>query len=414
MAGGGSMQKTGTNSWKLTVSGGIDGSGKRIRHTKTISATSEQAARKELALFVSDIEHGLIANTNKLKLKDFAEKWFQDHCQSNLSLKTQQSYRNHLFNRIIPALGGIDMNKLKPLHIIHFIKQLKESGTRLDGKNGTISSQAIIYCYRVLSSLLTDAVQWQVIASNPCARVKAPTANTLSAATNAFNEVQVATLLQALETQPISKHMMVLLPLVTGLRLGELCGLEWKDFDFENFTMIIRRASQSLAGFGTFSKEPKNNSSKRTVTLPVGIMPLLQKLKDWQAEERYRLADKWNEHDRLFTQWNGSPIHVETPSRWFKKFLIDYNNAIEENPALSDDEKKKKKLPLIRFHDLRHTSGSLLIAQGVPLKNISSRLGHSDIRTTANIYGHALQSVDKQIADTMNTLIFSKEKPGNH
>jgi integrase len=409
MAGGGSIQKVGINSWKLTISGGFDGTGKRIRHTKTIHASSEQQAKKQLALFLAEIDRGTIANTNKLKLKAFAAKWFEEHCQKNLSPKTQQSYKNHLFNRIIPALGGIDIDKLKPLQIVQFINHLKEPGLRLDGKKGELSSQAIIYCYRVLSSMLTDAVQWQIIASNPCDRVKPPTGSTKSNATNAYNETQVSLLLRILESQPIAKHMMILLALTAGLRLGELCGLEWKDFDFEQSKVIISRASQSVAGIGTFTKAPKNASSNRTVTLPTGLLPLLKELKAWQNEERLCLGNKWHESDRLFTQWNGAPIHVETPSKWFRKFLTNYNDSIEKDDKLSKKEKEVKKLPIIRFHDLRHTSGSLLIAQGVPLKNISTRLGHADIRTTANIYGHALQSVDKQIADTMNTIIFQKD-----
>jgi integrase len=201
---------------------------------------------------------------------------------------------------------------------------------------------------------------------------------------------------------------MILLALAAGLRLGELCGLEWKDFDFEQSTVIISRSSQSIAGIGTFTKVPKNRSSNRTVTLPTAILPFLKELKAWQNAERLCLGDKWHDSGRLFTQWNGSPIHVETPSKWFRKFLINYNDSITKNDNLSKKEKSSQILPIIRFHDLRHTSGSLLIAQGIPLKNISTRLGHSDIRTTANIYGHALESVDKQIADTMNNIIFQK------
>jgi integrase len=92
-----------------------------------------------------------------------------------------------------------------------------------------------------------------------------------------------------------------------------------------------------------------------------------------------------------------------------RKFLNWYNDSIDNDEKLTEEQKKEKKLPVIRFHDFRHTSGSLLIAKGIPLKKISSRLGHADIRTTANIYGHALQSADKQAATMMNDIIFQKD-----
>ncbi|MEN6386229.1 MAG: site-specific integrase [Veillonellales bacterium] len=130
-----------------------------------------------------------------------------------------------------------------------------------------------------------------------------------------------------------------------------------------------------------------NDSSCRRITLPTSIVVLLKEYKSQQNAVRLELGDKWQDHDRLFTQWNGKPMYTQTPSQWFSKFL------------------KRHNLPHVPFKGLRHTSASLLIAQGVPLKNVSTRLGHTDIRTTANIYSHSLQSVDQQIADSMDTFL---------
>ena len=94
-----------------------------------------------------------------------------------------------------------------------------------------------------------------------------------------------------------------------------------------------------------------------------------------QLEQKFMLANKWVNENWLFTKWNGRPMYPTTPSQWFRKFL------------------KRHGLPHMRFHVLRHLSATLLIALGVPLKNVSSWLGHADIWTTANIYGAALQSV---------------------
>ena len=104
------------------------------------------------------------------------------------------------------------------------------------------------------------------------------------------------------------------------------------------------------------------------------------------------LAEKWIGEDWIFTQWNGKPIYPTTPSAWFRKFL------------------KRHNLPHMSFHALRHLSATVLIAQGVPLKNVSTRLGHADIRTTANIYSEALQSVDRQAADKMDEFLMNRLK----
>ncbi|GMB02046.1 site-specific integrase [Pelosinus sp. IPA-1] len=383
------IKKRGENSYLLTVTAGYDGQGKQICHTKTITANSPTEAKRFYHEFATEVQRGNVTLTGKLKIKDFAERWFKEYCQKNLAPKTQQTYKLYIDKRIIPALGHIDIAKLKPLQVLAFINNLQEDGLRLDGKAGTLSSEAVTYCYRVLSSMLRDAVQWQIIPNSPCDRVKPPTLKKTK--TDVYNEEQTYKMLECLEVEEIKHRTIILLALASGLRIGELCGLEWSDIDLNEGHLTVNRASQSLSGFGTFDKSPKNNSSNRTVTLPTSIISLLKQYKAWQNAECLRLGDKWNKTDRLFTQWNGNKICTTSPSQWFSKFL------------------KRHGLPHITFHSLRHTSATLLIASGASLKSVSSRLGHADIRTTGNIYSHALQSVDTQLADSMNTFLTKQE-----
>lgn len=403
------IRKRGKNSYELTVSAGYNSAGEQITYRKTVSAIGPAEAKRLYNEYAAEVQRGNITITGKLKIKDFAERWYKEYCEKNLAPKTQRSYKLHIDKRIAPALGNIDINKLKPLHIIEFLNNLTEPGLREDGKEGALGEESIMYCFRVLSSMLNDAVQWQIIPNNPAERVKPPTVKKKKQ--NAvYSEEQTQIMLNALESEPLKYQLIVLLDVVTGLRLGELCGLEWPDFNLLKSYVDISRASQSLSGLGTFSKAPKSDSSVRRITLPEGIISLLKEHKAEQNAERLRLGSNWHNSSRLFTQWNGKPIYVQTPSKWFTAFLKRYNKAINDNEKLTDEQKKEKLLPIIRFHDLRHTSATLLVAKGVPLKNISSRLGHADIRTTANIYSHALQSVDKQIANTMDDLLFNNAK----
>lgn len=118
------------------------------------------------------------------------------------------------------------------------------------------------------------------------------------------------------------------------------------------------------------------------------------KYKALQNEERLKVGDQWEDHDRIFTKWNGTPIFPSTPSKWFKKIREKYN------------------LPDLKFHELRHTNASLLIAQGVDIRTISGRLGHSKTSITTYVYGHMLKKPDREAADKLEDLFNKNSKKG--
>lgn len=155
----------------------------------------------------------------------------------------------------------------------------------------------------------------------------------------------------------------------------------------EKGILHITKSNQAMRGKGIFTKSTKTETSVRDIALSRHSISMLQEYRFEQEQEKYNLGDKWIDGNWVFTQWNGLPIYPTTPSAWFRKFL------------------KRHNLPHMSFHALRHLSATILIANGIPLKNISSRLGHADIRTTANIYGEALQSVDRQAADKMDEFL---------
>lgn len=116
-------------------------------------------------------------------------------------------------------------------------------------------------------------------------------------------------------------------------------------------------------------------------------MDLLKQHKAQQAEQRLKVGDLWRGSNRLFVTWDGRPMFPDTISNWFPEFLKHHN------------------LPPLTFHGLRHTSATLLLAEGVPLKNVSKRLGHSSVTTTGDIYAHALRSVDREAAEKLDGLL---------
>ncbi len=251
--------------------------------------------------------------------------------------------------------------------------------------NDTLSGKTMLHHHRVISSILEKAVKWQVIFSNPCARVEPPKAAKREA--EYLDEMQAQELLKCLESEPLQYRTMTTLLLYSGMRRGELCGLEWSDIDFENSIVDISKTTLYLANRGIFDDTTKTETSKRVIKLPSVAMDVLKEHLIEQKKTQFKLGDKWINSNKVFTQWNGKPIHPDTITGWFAKFI------------------KKNNLPPIHLHSLRHTNATLLIASGADLRTVSKRLGHSNMTTTSNIYTHAIQSADERAAELLGDIL---------
>ncbi|MGI9861787.1 site-specific integrase [Moorella naiadis] len=375
------VERRGENSWRLNVPGGTGPDGKRKVYRKTVEATSKRQAEKLLAEFAAEVQKGLYVEPSKLTLAEFAERWLKDYGEANLAPKTLFRYRQLLASRILPALGHLKLEQIKPLHLLEFYANLQEAGIRTDGRPGGLSEQTILHHHRLISAMLQDAVEWQIIPFNPASRVKPPKVPKKEVA--CYDEWQVAALLQALEGEESKYRVMVTMALFTGLRRGELLGLEWKHVNLDDGTLEVRQAAQYLPGMGNFVKAPKTKGSVRKLSLPPFLVMLLRQYRKEQLEARLKVGDRWQDSDRFFTTWDGRPMSSNTVSNWFGKFL------------------KRHGLPPLPFHGLRHTAATMLINQGLQAKNISSRLGHSTISITMDLYGHYLRSADKEAADRL-------------
>ena len=248
-----------------------------------------------------------------------------------------------------------------------------------------LSGKTVLHHHRLISSILEKAVKWQVIFSNPCERVEVPKAERKEA--RYLDEKQAAEMLRCLESEPLQYRTMITLLLYSGMRRGELCGLSWDDVNFKENLIDINKSSLYLSEKGIFEDTTKNFSSKRVIKLPAPVMALLAEHKKMQTMERFRLGDQWEDHNKLFTQWNGKPIHPDTITGWFRKFVA------------------KNHLPDVSIHSLRHTNATLLIAGGTDLRTVSKRLGHSNMTTTGNIYTHAIQTADERAAEMLGDIL---------
>ena len=245
----------------------------------------------------------------------------------------------------------------------------------------TISNNSICHYHRYISSILNKAVQWGYIEKNPSKHAITPKMTHKRKTLPDYE--QTIKLTNCLENEPIKYKTMILLLLYSGMRKGELLGLEWKDINFEKETISIERASQYVEHIGIITVSTKNQSSERVIKLPKIMFDLLRKHRKWQSRERLMLGSKWNHTDRLFTTWNGMPMHPDTINKWFTEFL------------------KKNGLPHMTIHDLRHLNASIMIMQNIPITSVSRRLGHARPSTTMSIYAHAIKSADAEASESV-------------
>lgn len=390
----GSIEKRGKNSYRLTVSEGFDLNGNPMIHRKTVHGTKRDA-EVELAKFVTEVQNGLVVDGKSLKFSEFTEIWKRDYGSKELAPSTYKRYCRMLETRLLPYFGHFYINKIRPTDIMKFY-DLLEKDTQLIRKkcnNGTktkkpLSGKTILEHHRLLRAMLHKAVYWQLIVANPAERVQPPKSR--KPKRKSYDDEQTKILLENLEllsSKDTKYKVAIILTVFTGVRLGELMGLEWTDVDFKNGILSINRSSQYLSDMGVFTKVPKTESSIREIAIPEFIISLLEEYKLWYEEQKSIYGELWTNSDRLFVQADGKPMHPSTISKWFVKYVGQIG------------------LPVINFHGLRHTNASLLVAQNIDIAVISARLGHAQISTTLDFYVHPLLSHNRKAGYALENLL---------
>lgn len=383
----GNLERRGLNSWRLTVRAGKDALGMRIIFRKTIRAATRHEAELELAKYVAEVTAPGYESPSTMTLKEFTVIWLRDHAERNLEPKTIVGYRSILERRILPALGGLLLARIKPLDINHFYHQIsslkKVAGSR---SGGGLSAQTIQHYHRLLNKIFNDATRLGIIEHNPIARALTPKVKPKRLK---IEESQVESLLPALESEALRFRVLICLTIGTGMRLGEVTGLEWKHVDLERGFLRVDQSAQYIAGQGIIIKDPKSTSSERNIALPAEVISLLREYK----EKQKNYSKKRRQADWVFRHPDGRHMQPHLVSSWFSRFV------------------KRKNLPHMRFHDLRHLSATLSLLAGISPTNVAARLGHSKVSTTMNIYTHALRSVDNLAAEKLNEVITKNKRP---
>ncbi len=380
------------NSYLIRVSCGYDSKGKQIIQSMTWKPDEkmtpkqvEKELNRQAVMFEEACMHGF--QSKAIKFVELAEEWFEEYAKPNLRNTTYERLLQ-LRKRIYGAIGHLRMDKITPRQIQFFVNSLAKDGAN-ERTGKPLAPKTIRHNLSLISDVFSYAVRMGVVSDNPCTKVTIPKGEQKEK--QIYTPAEVKRFLELLENEPLKYRVFFNLLIYSGFRRGEMLGLEWKDVDFENNIISVRRTSNYTGQRGIYTDTTKTKRSQRTLKFPQEIMDLLKVFKTQQDAEAERIGSKWVYTDRLFVKWNGEPMNNQTPYGWLNEFC------------------KKNNLPFYGIHCFRHLFASLLVNQGVDIVTVSGALGHSAVSTTSNIYCHILQDAQAKVSEAVsNALNFDR------
>ena len=374
----GHVRERGKGNWYAVIDTRDPATGKRRRKWHSLQAKGKREAQIECARLISALRGGTYFEPAKITVAAHMERWLE-HVRSQVSPKTFERYCGVVRGNILPALGAVTLTSLQPAQISEtYAKALREG--RKDGKNGGLSHASVLYMHRVLKAALAVAVsEWRLLPWNPADPIKAPKIKRKSM--RALDAAETAALLES--ARPYRLFIPVLLAVTCGLRRGEICALRWRNVELSGTTQLAVVGSTEQTKAGIREKETKSGRA-RTVALTALTIDELRRHKVRQAEELLRLGLRQSDDMYVVAQADGQPLKPNSLTHEFVRFIAGTD------------------LPRIRFHDLRHSHATHLLASGVHPKIAQERLGHATVAITLDLYSHVLPGMQAEAASRVD------------
>ena len=309
-----------------------------------------------------------------MTLSDYLVEWLKSVDRSRAP-RTTETYQYTVERWIIPHIGSVKLAKLDHHQIERMYREIAKTG---------IASSSVHRVHRVLRTALNRAVKRGLIGKSPIAQVDAPSNHIDRRATLTSDHV-IQVLDHFVDRSPMM-YMAVYLAVYTGMRRGELCGLTWASVDWNNGVLRIVQARQRRGGKDLVGNT-KTVGSVRPIVIDDEVLTVLQGWYDRQQEQSAEGGMTWSDDSYVLRNVDSTVPDPSTLSRQLAKAV------------------RKLQLPRISFHDLRHTHATLLLEANVPLKVVSERLGHASIGTTANVYAHVTENMQRQAADKLQDIL---------
>jgi integrase len=374
----GSIQRRG-KAWRIRFDVEND-LGKREQRSATFRGSKEDA-QKELRRLMGEADKGLLVDPNKITVAEHVRGWIK---RARVSPRTREGYDRVCELRIVPHIGSVKLQKLRPAQIEAWHTTLLECGGE-DGK--PLSAQTVQHAHRLLHAAVKNAVKNELLAKNVVAVHSAPAVT--APEIDWLRQDQIPELLRKLDGHSLF-HIAVL-ALATGARRGEILALRWRNLDLDAMTVRIEESLEQTKGQLRF-KEPKTKAGKRTLALPASAAALMRQHRARQGEIRLKLGmGAAGDDDLVFHTWDKDGRPAPIPPNNLSR---DWARAVKALDA-----------PAVSFHGLRHTVASLLIAGGHDVVSVARHLGHRDGTVTLKRYSHFFKAKDDAAAALIGTAL---------
>lgn len=390
------LRKDGRYEAQIVVGKGSDG--KLIR--KSVFARSMAELVEKKTKLLNDVQTGNYIEPTRITLSQWLDQWLSVYQEGNISRNFYVRRKDLVRLHVSHYIGNIPLQKLRPINIQSLYKQLQEDGkiTRkktidesgnevvVETRSG-LATGTIKHIHNIIKPALRQAVNEGLITKNPASDIKPPRIVRTREA-RVLNKEQAGRYLETLKEHRL--YAAFLLEMTTGLRRGELIGLQWKDLDMEKLSIKIRRQVNRISqkdGSTILDYAPlKTPAAYRTIVLPSIAISELKRYKKFQAVEKLKAGKMYKDEDLLFCTPTGEKLDTRYLYRVHTKALKD---AGIDHTA---------------FHNLRHSVATLLLQAGESIKTVQDILGHSDAETTLNCYSHVIDEMRYSAADKIETI----------
>ena len=372
-SGEGTLTKRKDGRWEARVVIGYDEKGRP--KTKNVTAVSKTKCLEKLEKLKAELGTVTKKCTPDMTFGEWMDFWYQTYCKNTLKEHTQETYEQRIYKQIIPKIGYNPLNKVTTGTLERFYAHLKADGrlVRREQFGTGLANSVIRSIHAHCRAALEKAVAEKLIYQNPAIGCKLPPKK--SAEIKILSPEAMQKLLYQAQIEGF--YEMFMLDLATGLRRGEIVGLQWKDIDFERGTLSVTKQVRYVKGELKIAP-PKTKASNRSIILPPPILEML-------AEYKKTVNSIW-----LFP----SPVKKEDvprePSSCRKALARILKRAGCEH---------------VPFHAMRHTFASNAFHYGMDVKTLASTIGHESVETTLNVYAHSSEQMKRDAAKRIDEAI---------
>ena len=368
--------------WEARYSMGYDpGTGKQIQ--KTITGKTQKEVSQKLKAATTAIDEGTYIAPSKLTVGEWLDVWSTEYL-NGVKPATVCSYKAVIKNHLKPNLGALRLDTLASHTIQSFYNSFNTEADEDDPEAVVFSPKTVKNIHGVLHMALKQAVRNNLIRTNPCDACVLP--KITKKVIQPMDEDTITRFIEALEGHRFRALYMT--TIFTGMRLGEVCGLQWECVDLSKRTILIDKQLQwRRDGSRSFRLAPTKNGKSRTIAIPASIVSLLKDVKVKQLENHLLYGSGYTDSGFVFTDELGQHVRPQVVYRDFKIIVTQIG------------------APSTRFHDLRHSYAVAALKSGDDIKTVQENLGHATAAFTLDVYGHVTEKMKYDSADRMEQFI---------